>query len=67
MLGYGTYSPTTDATQVKCTFLPVIEMDAHALQYWMTRFILEVQKKKGEKYPPNTLHHLACGIMRFLQ
>ena len=33
----------------------------------MTRFIPEVRKKNGEEYPPNTLHHLVCGIMRFLR
>ena len=46
---------------------PPTEMDAHSIQHWMTRFILEVRKKNGDKYPPNTLHHLVCGIMRFLR
>ena len=46
---------------------PLTEMDANALQYWMTRFILEVRKKNGDEDPPNTLHHLVCGIMRFLR
>ena len=42
-------------------------MDAHSLQHWMTHFILEVRKKNSEEYPPNTLYHLVCGIMRFLR
>ena len=45
----------------------LMEMDAYSLQYWMTRFILEVRKQNGDEYPPNTLHHLVCGIMRFLR
>ena len=35
--------------------------------FGMTRFILEIRKKNGDEYPPNTLHHLICGIMRFLR
>lgn len=46
---------------------PLTEMDAHSIQHWMTRFILEIRKKNGDEYPPNTLHHLICGIMRFLR
>ena len=32
----------------------------------MTCFILEI-RKNGDEYPPNTLHHLVCGIIRFLR
>ena len=28
---------------------------------------MEVRKKDGNKYPPNTLYHIICGIMRHLQ
>ena len=34
-------------------------------QCW-TSFILEVHKKNGEEYSPDTLHYLCCGIMHFL-
>ena len=37
------------------------------LQHWLTRFVLEVRKKNGAEYSPDTLHHLCCGIMRFLR
>ena len=30
-------------------------------------FILEVRKQDGSEYPLNTLHHLICGIMRYLR
>ena len=33
-------------------------------EYWLTRFVLEVRKKSGDVYPPNTLHHIIVGIMR---
>ena len=46
---------------------PVTEMQPLQLQYWLIRFILEVRKKDGAEYPPNTLYHFCCGIMRFLR
>ena len=46
---------------------PLLQMDTASLQYWLTHFILEVRKQNGSEYPPNTLHHLICGIMRFLR
>ena len=37
------------------------------LAHWLTRFVLEARKKTGEVYPPNTLHHICCGLMRYLR
>ena len=53
------------ATEVVPQHLPNI--DADTLQYWMSRFVLEARKKDGNEYPPNTLHHICCGIMRHLR
>ncbi len=36
------------------------------LQHWLTRFVLEVRKKDGSEFPPNSLHHLCSGIVRYL-
>ena len=36
-------------------------------QHWMCRFILEVRKKDGSCYLPDTLHHIVCGILRYLR
>ena len=33
----------------------------------LCRFVLEMRKKDGEQYPPNTMHHICCGIMRYLR
>ena len=30
----------------------------------MTRFILEVRKRDGSVYTPNTLYHITAGVMR---
>ncbi len=37
------------------------------LQHWLTRFILEVRKKYGSNFPPETLHHLCSGIVRYFR
>ena len=37
------------------------------LQHWLCAFVLEVQKKDGNAFVPNTLHHICCGIMRYLR
>ena len=31
----------------------------------LCRFVLEIRKKAGSEYPPNTVHHICCGIMRY--
>ena len=40
----------------------ITALDNSGIQYWMSQFILEVRKKDGSEYPPNTLHHICCGI-----
>ena len=31
------------------------------------RFVLEVRRKDGNEYPPNTLHQLCCGILHYMR
>ena len=33
----------------------------------MSCFILEVRKNNGKEFPPNTLHHISSGILRFIR
>ena len=37
------------------------------LTRYISRFILEVRKKDGTEYPPNTLYHIICRLMRHLR
>ena len=37
------------------------------MQYRLSQFIGEVRKRDGSVYPPNTRHHIVCGIMRHLR
>ena len=43
------------------------DVRAEELNFWMSYFYLEVRKRNGEKYPPNTLYQLACGLLRHLR
>ena len=45
--------------------LPAI--DRASLAHWLVRFVLEVRKGDGSEYPPNSLHHIVCGIMRHMR
>ena len=33
----------------------------------MCRFALEIRRKDGKQYPPNTIHNICCGVMRYLR
>ena len=50
-----------------CTIPSLCSITLSDLQFWLVRFILEVRKKNGSEYPPDTLHHLCSGIVRFLR
>ena len=38
--------------------------DPKLLNRHLSRFVLETRKSNGERYPPATLHHLLCGLLR---
>ena len=54
-------------TQTNVLIPSLMQLDCQGLQYWLTRFILEIRTKKGTEYTPNTLHHIVCGIMRHIR
>ena len=37
------------------------------IEQTLCRFVLEARKKNGYQYPPNTYHHICCGIMHYLR
>ena len=41
---------------------PLLQMNKEMMQHWLTCFILEVKKKDGSEYPPNTLYHIVCVV-----
>ena len=48
---------------------PTLDLDKSGLNYWLSRFILEVRKQGSSpsEYPPDTLYHICCGIQRYLR
>jgi len=44
----------------------VDELDSPDLANLLSHFVLEVRKKNGEEFPPNSLHHIVSGIQRHL-
>ena len=48
--------------------IPIItDMIKEQMQYWLVLFVLEVRKKCGDVYPPNSLHHIVFGVMRHVR
>ena len=41
------------------------EMDAVTLNYWLSKFVMEVAKTSGKRYPLNTIYEIVCGIRRY--
>ena len=41
------------------------EMDALTLNYWLSKFVMEVAKKSGERYPPKTVYRIVCDALVF--
>ena len=42
----------------------VVQMPVFAINYWLSRFVLEVKRQDGTDYPPNPLYQICCGLMR---
>ena len=37
------------------------------MNHWFQRFVLEIRKKDGTEYPPNSLLHICLGLFRHLR
>ena len=55
-----------ESTNVEELSVPLEHMSAESLNFWLCKFICEVAKQTGERYPPKTLYLLVCGINRHL-
>ena len=44
----------------------IANMEITQLQRWMSHFVLEIRKKDGTPYPPESIYHIVCG-MRFVR
>ena len=42
-------------------------MDALSLNYWLSKFVTEVAKKSGERYPSKSVYGIICALKRYLE
>ncbi|XP_064387442.1 transcriptional regulator QRICH1-like [Halichondria panicea] len=48
--------------------IPEIEtLSSTEIADYLCKFVLEIRKKNGDEFPPNSLHHILCGIQRYLR
>ena len=43
------------------------DKDYSLMDYWLQRFILEIRRKDGNPYPPNTLVQITSALQRYLR
>ena len=55
-----------DGSSIQSLCIPLQEMDAVSLAFWLRKFVGEVANANGERYPARTLYCLICGLNRFL-
>ena len=58
---------TTDKSKVQRLDTDIATMTAESLNFWLIKFVEELCKENGEKYPPRSLYSIVCGIQRFLE
>ena len=56
-----------DLHKVQSLEIPLLQMDALSVNYWLTKFVEEVAKPSKERYPPKTLYQIVCGLRRFME
>ena len=57
----------SSSTGIPVPTLSALSATPRDLQYWLINFIHEVRKQNCSEYPPNTLHHIVSGIMRYIR
>ena len=40
--------------------------EVEKVNYWMSRFVAEVRNRKGEPYPPRSIHQLLAGLQCYI-
>jgi hypothetical protein len=56
-----------DCQKVQNLDTNIVNMTTGSLNFWLSRFIQEVVKANGERYPARTLYGIVCGLNRYLQ
>ena len=43
------------------------KMSKQAMNFWLGKFVLEVRRKDGRPYSPDTLYQICCALLRLLR
>ena len=63
----GAFKDYGDLYKVQSLCTDLANMDANALNYWLSKFVQEVANSEGKVYPARTLYGIICGIRRHLE
>ena len=61
------FSFSFDAEKVQRLGTILTSMTAESLNFWLSKFIQEVCKQNGKRYPARTLYSIVCGLQGHLQ
>jgi len=56
-----------DLHKVTALSADIAGMDTLSLNYWLSKFVMEVAKKSGGRYPPKTVYGIICALKRYLE
>ena len=56
-----------DLHKVTALSADIAGMDVLSLNYWLSKFVVEVAKKSGERYPLKTVYGIICALKRYLE
>ena len=54
-------------TQGTALSADIAGMDVLSLNYWLSKFVVEVAKKSGERYPLKTVYGIICALKHYLE
>ena len=56
-----------DLHKVTALSADIAGMDVLSLNHWLSKFVVEVAKKSGERYPLKTVYGIICALKRYLE
>ena len=56
-----------DADDSELPSFLINQMTKTELNDWLSHFVVEVGRRDGELYPPNTLYQICCGLQRAIR
>ena len=73
VLDCGSVFKDCDLHKVGVLSTPIEEMDASSLNYWLSKFVMEIHARskkvcrKNNPRPPKTVYGIVCGICCYLE